>query len=395
MDLLEYQAKTLFRQMDIPVLPSQRIDQAQDIKGLKIPYPVVLKSQVKAGGRGKAGGIKFVENTIDAVAAAQAIFNLPIVNEYPQVLLAEAKYDADQELYLAVVLDMISRRPLLLGSRQGGVDLETTLSEVQQVIVDQAFSPFYARKLMVKMGLQDHLILAVSEIVEKMYRLFIEKDLDLVEINPLGISPKGEVMALDGKVIVNNMALKRHRDLIELMTNSLTSQPSQPMKNGSFLPVSALKNARNEISPTIDFVELQGNIGVLCNGAALSLSTLDLIIQAQGKPANFVNLSGEDYFELTDSGRERLYQGLDRVSQSTKVKVILINLVTHQNASHTLMSEILSYLKRKTYQQSFPSVVLRLALYPSEINQQQLVDLPIEIYQSLDDAVKQAVNLAK
>ena len=141
MDLLEYQAKTLFRQMDIPVLPSQRIDRAQDIKGLKIPYPVVLKSQVRAGGRGKAGGIKFVENTIDAVAAAQAIFNLPIVNEYPQVLLAEAKYDADQELYLAVVLDPMSRRPLLLGSRQGGVNLEATLSEVKQVIVNQAFSP--------------------------------------------------------------------------------------------------------------------------------------------------------------------------------------------------------------------------------------------------------------
>ena len=90
MDLLEYQAKSLFRQMAIPILPSQRIDNLADLKGLKIPYPVVLKSQVRAGGRGRAGGIKFVENTIDAVAAAQTIFNLPIEDEYPQVLLAEA-----------------------------------------------------------------------------------------------------------------------------------------------------------------------------------------------------------------------------------------------------------------------------------------------------------------
>lgn len=392
MDLLEYQAKTLFRQMNIPVLPSQRIDQAQDIKGLKIPYPVVLKSQVRAGGRGKAGGIKFVENTIDAVAAAQAIFNLPIVNEYPQVLLAEAKYDADQELYLAVVLDAVSRRPLLLGSRQGGVDLETTLSEVQQVVVDQEFSPFYARKLMVQMGLQDRLILAVSEIVEKMYRLFSEKDLDLVEINPLGISPTGEVMALDGKVIANNVALQRHPDLVELMTSS---SPPQQLKNGSILPCTALNNAKQETSPTLDFVELKGNIGVLCNGAALTLATLDLIIQAQGKPANFVNLSGEDYFELTDNSRERLYQGLDRVSQSSDVKVILINLVTHQNASHILISEIISYLKQKNFQKSFKSVILRLAFTPLEMDKQQLENLPIEYFKDLDYAIQKTVNLAK
>jgi succinyl-CoA synthetase beta subunit len=112
MDLLEYQAKSLFRQMAIPILPSQRIDNLADLKGLKIPYPVVLKSQVRAGGRGRAGGIKFVENTIDAVAAAQTIFNLPIEDEYPQVLLAEAKYNADQELYLAVLLDPVARRPV-------------------------------------------------------------------------------------------------------------------------------------------------------------------------------------------------------------------------------------------------------------------------------------------
>ncbi|MBD0393360.1 MAG: acetate--CoA ligase family protein, partial [Microcoleus sp. C1-bin4] len=216
MDLLEYQAKSLFRQMAIPILPSQRIDNLADLKGLKIPYPVVLKSQVRAGGRGRAGGIKFVENTIDAVAAAQTIFNLPIEDEYPQVLLAEAKYNADQELYLAVLLDPVARRPVLLGSRQGGMDVEGSIEQMQQVAVDQEFSPFYARRLTLKMGLQGDLIQSVSTIVEKMYRLFVEKDLDLVEINPLGISPRGEVMALDGKVTANDDALGRHPDLAAL-----------------------------------------------------------------------------------------------------------------------------------------------------------------------------------
>ena len=116
MDLLEYQAKEWFREIGIPVLPSQRIDRPRDLKGLKIPYPVVLKSQVRTGGRGKAGGVKIVTNTIDAIAAAQTIFNLPILGEFPEVLLAEAKYNSDREFYLAIVIDAVARRPLLLGA---------------------------------------------------------------------------------------------------------------------------------------------------------------------------------------------------------------------------------------------------------------------------------------
>jgi succinyl-CoA synthetase beta subunit len=113
----------------------------------------------------------------------------------PEVLLAETKYDADREFYLAVVLDAAARRPLLLGSFQGGIDVESAPELLQQVVVEQEFSPFYARRLSLKMGLQGTLIQSVSSIVEKMYQLFVQKDLDLVEINPLGVSSTGE---LDG-----------------------------------------------------------------------------------------------------------------------------------------------------------------------------------------------------
>jgi succinyl-CoA synthetase beta subunit len=219
MDLLEYHAKHLFREIGIPVLPSQTIDRPSDLKTLKIPYPVVLKSQVPKGSRGKVGGIRFVENTIDAIAAAQIIFHLPIMGQYPQVLLAESRYNAEREFYLAVALDYILRRPVLLGSPQGGIDSAAVRAKMQQVIVDGEFSPFYARRLAVKMGLEGKLILSVSAIVEAMYKLFIQKDLDMVEINPLGVSPQGEVMALDGKVIVNDAALGRHPDLALLASN--------------------------------------------------------------------------------------------------------------------------------------------------------------------------------
>ncbi|HEY9835530.1 MAG TPA: succinate--CoA ligase subunit beta, partial [Vampirovibrionales bacterium] len=318
MDLLEYQAKELFREMGIPVLPSQRIDHPKDLKGLKIPYPVVLKSQVRAGGRGRAGGIKFVANTIDAVAAAQNIFHLPINTEYPEVLLAEAKYDTDREFYLAVVLDRAARRPLLLGSSQGGTSTELAMEQMQQVVVDEGFSPFYARRLTLKMGCTGPLIEAVSDIVEKMYLLFVERDLDLVEINPLGISPGGEVMALDGKVTVNDEALGRHPSLLQLLPKT---QPDEGLVAGSDSPVMV-------VPPELKFVELDGNIGLLCNGAGLTMATLDLVYAAGGKPANFVNIGGECRWDLTPELLcDRIKLGLALVSQKKNVKVVLVNLL--------------------------------------------------------------------
>ena len=123
MDLLEYQAKELFEEVGLPVLPSQKISDPQDLKELKIPYPVVLKSQVRAGERKQAGGIRFASNTIDAVAAARSILHCSIQGEYPTIVLTEAQYERDREFYLAVVLDRNARRPVLLGSTQGVITI--------------------------------------------------------------------------------------------------------------------------------------------------------------------------------------------------------------------------------------------------------------------------------
>lgn len=392
MDLLEYQAKALFRDKDIPVLPSQRIDRAQDLKGLRIPYPVVLKSQVRSGGRGKAGGVRFVENTIDAVAAAQSIFNLPIRDEYPQVLLAEAKYNADRELYLAITLDPISRRPVMLGSSQGGVAVEEATSEVHQVVVDREFSSFYARHLSVKMGLQKELILVVSGIIEKMYSLFVEKDLDLIEINPLGISPTGEVMALDGKVIVNDNAFGRHPDLAALIQNHHNPAKATLTDVYSFPFPCQFDRV---LLPQLKMVELEGNIGILSNGADMTMTTVDLIVQGKGKPANFLDLEAEDYTELTDEWSDRLYQGLELVSQSKQVKVVLVNLLSHFVVSQKTVSEIANYLQRKANIGYLPQFVLRLADNPSGDLLDPLTQFPVQIAESLDEAVKLAVSLAK
>ncbi len=403
MDLLEYQAKALFRQKGIPVLQSQTIDYPKDIKRLKIPYPVVLKSQVKAGGRGRAGGIKFVENTIDAVAAAQTIFHLPIQDEYPEVLLAEAKYDTNQELYLAVFLDPIASRPVLLGSQQGGNNIEVTMENMQQVVVEGEFSLFYARRLMVKMGLRGELIQSVSNIVEKMYQLFVEKDLDLVEINPLGISSTYEVMALDGKVSVNDSALGRHPDLIALVNHK--SQPEEQQQHTlwqeptyqGIIPEFNFNGAGKKETPSLqqELASLKGNIGIICNGEGLTMATLDLVIQGKGKPANFLNLRLNDHREMPNTLSDRLIHSLDLVTEDKKVTVVLINIIGTIQPAEELAGAIAEYLQKLSPSNRQIEFVLRLMGSNLEIAKEQLKGLSVEIVQNLDEAVSKAVSLAK
>lgn len=393
MDLLEYQAKDLFREMGIPVLPAQRIDHPKEIKSLTIPFPVVLKSQVYVGGRGRVGGIRVVENTIDAIAAAQTIFNLPIMGEYPKALLAEAKFDAGQEFYLAIVLNRSIRRPVLLGSKQGGIDVQAAIDQMQHVVVEQEFSPYYARRLALKMGLTGNLMNAVSAIVEKMYHLFILKDLDLVEINPLGVNAAGKVMALDGKISVNDDALGRHPDMEALMATAGSNQSVY----ASNVPV---------------VMEPDGQIGILCNGAGLTMATMDLVCQTGGKPACYLNIGGKTPWDLSpESLRDRLERGLDQMIQMKQVRVLLVNLVSGLLHCDEAAEVIAAYLSRRvreprgvseirpdtliTHTVRIPQMVVRLVGKNRDQAKDRLTKTQVFFVDSLDDAAAQAVALVK
>lgn len=379
MDLLEYQAKELFAERDIPVLPSQKIHRAQDLKGLKIPYPVVLKSQVRRGGRGRAGGIRFVETTIDAIAAAQAIFNLPILGEYPEVLLAEAKYDAEQEFYLAVFLDRTLRRPVLLGSCQGGIKVESALKTMQRVVVDQQFSPFYARRLAIRMGLTQQLILSVSSIIEKMYALFLEKDLDAIEINPLAVSATGEIMALDGKITVNDHALSRHEDLITLADEIAHLTGSQ----------STSTTLRD-----LHLIQLEGDIGILCNGAGLTMATLDGVCQKGGKPAGCLNIGHESNHSWQPTTfKQRLQDGLELINQTRSLKVILINLLCHIPCCQEMSEIITTFVQQRS--SPAPHVVVRLAGTQHTQARDTLLSMGVVAVDRMDEAIHQAIALTQ
>jgi succinyl-CoA synthetase beta subunit len=338
MDLLEYQAKQLFSQVEIPVLPSQSISEPAQLKNLLIPYPIVLKSQVRAGGRGKAGGVRFVENTIDAIAAAQAIFNLPIENEYPDIVLAEAKYNAEDEFFLAVMFDYQLKRPILLGSHRGGIDIESLLENMQTCVIEEEFSPFYARRLATKMGLEGNLIDSVSKIIEKMYDLFWEKDLEIIEINPLGISFDGDVMALDGKIRVNDYALTRHPDLLELIhrhhhweTHNSAPQELSPESTeySSFVQSSLFS------------LDSQGNIALLTNSVDLAIVTGNLILERKSK-----NKLGACFivdFETEDLFKKQLKDILNQIYNLSNIDTIFVNILGSNTLNNYLLDVIANY----------------------------------------------------
>ena len=365
MDLLEYQAKELFREVGIPVLPSQRIDRPTDLKALRIPYPVVLKSQVSVGNRGKAGGIRFVENTIDAIAAARTIFNLPISGEYPQVLLAEAKYNTSREFYLAIVIDRLACRPVLLGSSDGGMNINTILDRIEQVVVDEEFSSFYARRLALKMGLQGDLMLAVSEIIEKMYGLMQAQDLDLVEINPVGVDLNGAVMALDGKISVNRHAVARHQNLQQ------------------WRAVDHVRNRLRMLSPLFTDV---GNISILCSGNGLALAMLDGIAQGGGCVSQCIVVDPACSEEMQLALDRLGIYNRDRGDENT-INVLLVNLVGSEIDG---FQQLIQYLPRA---QNF--IVIWRVLEPDRDRLAGLLPLSVKLVTNFDRAIAQTLSISK
>ncbi|TAD79521.1 MAG: succinate--CoA ligase subunit beta [Oscillatoriales cyanobacterium] len=428
MDLLEYQAKALFAAMGIPVLPSQPIASLQELRELKVPYPIALKSQVRAGGRGRAGGIRFANNTIDAVAAAQAIFSLPIQGECPALLLAEAKYNIEQELYLAVTLDDNARRPVLLGSTQGGMDGNLSVGTVHQVLVDGEFSPFYARRLVLKMGLRGHLVPSVSEIVQRMHALFVQNDLDLVEINPLGVDRSGELMALDGKVTVNDSALGRHPELQQLLADAIapprlklvwldaamTGGPSGTnVSNAALSSLGPSGSGSSGSGPSSSGPSKKPTppaIAIACNGTGLTLAALDLVCRAGGTVLGFVDIGWTAGGGRTEGLTDCLEAALEALTVTDRVRVVLLDLLGSAIAIDDAVSAIDRQARRRGWwrkdkaidplaqpvptplrpdeRNRGPAIVLRVLGSPSEATQAILDQSPISLADSLEAAAK-------
>ena len=300
MKLFEYRGKELFDKYGIAVPNGRLVKDEKDFSGLNFPF--VLKAQVPIGGRGKAGGIKSAENLKEAKDNFSQIMGMDIKGYTVKKVLAEEKVGIKKELYLSITLDRSKRMPLIIASASGGMDIESVPDDkifkewVNPLIGIQSF---HIRGIVSKLGLEKEEGKEVAKVISKIYKLFREYDCELVEINPLIIKKDGGVMALDSKVNINDDAMYRHTD-IEPEVVELTPLEKDAKEKG------------------IAFIQLDGNIGVIANGAGLTMATLDALTHYNGKGGVFLDLGGTD-------DPEKVKQAFELMKKA-KPKVIFLNL---------------------------------------------------------------------
>jgi succinyl-CoA synthetase beta subunit len=310
MDLLEYQGKQLFARHGVPVpdgKPAASVDEALAAAD-EIGYPCVVKAQVLIGGRGKAGGIKVVKDRDEARDAAEAILGMDIRGHTVHEVWVEAASDIAEEYYASIVFDRSAKAPLLLLSTQGGMDIEEVAERdpdaIARLHVDPliGFQGFHGRRLAFEAGVADDVVRPVGALLAKLYDAFVAEEAMLVEVNPLVVLSDRSVKALDAKVTLDGNSLYRHPD------NAALRNP------GAEDPQEQMAKERG-----LTYVKLDGDIGILGNGAGLVMSTLDVVSQAGGAPANFLDAGG-------GSKAEAITQAVEVILSDPKVKAVLFNI---------------------------------------------------------------------
>jgi succinyl-CoA synthetase beta subunit len=310
MDLLEYQGKQLFAKHGVSVpegRPAATVQEAVEAAEA-LGYPCVIKAQVLIGGRGKAGGIKVANSREEAEEHAQSILGMDIRGFTVHELYVEKASEIDEEYYAAIVFDRSAKKPMVMLSRMGGMDVEEVADKDPEAMrmthIDPliGFSDFNARQLLYKSGIAEDVMRPVGAMLAKLYETFIAEDAMLLEVNPLLVTKSREVVALDAKVTVDDNALFRHPDVAEMRDLSAEDPQERMAKERG-----------------LTYVKLDGNVGILGNGAGLVMSTLDVVAQAGGKPANFLDAGG-------GSKAEAITSAVEVILSDEKVKAVLFNI---------------------------------------------------------------------
>ena len=301
MRLLEYQGKELFLQYQIPIPKSYLANSLREAKELssKFEFPLILKSQVAAGGRGKAGAIVKCRTQVDVVSKFPELMNKEIKGELPRSILLEQGVHIEQELYISIFLNRGKRCYSLICSAQGGVEIEGVENKFIVDLPNSGLTLSLARKAASKLNLRGRTSESFENFAMNLSRLVFEKEAELAEINPAVVLEDGSLMALDAKVIIDDNALFRHPELSKYQ--HMSESELQARKSG------------------FSFVELDGNIAIIGNGAGLVMSTLDMVSDQGGKAGCFLDFGGS-------ATAETIYDSLKVISKSKKIKAILINL---------------------------------------------------------------------
>ena len=379
MDLHEHQGKELFRRFGIPVsegrvaeTPAEARAAAEELGG-----QVVVKAQVLTGGRGKAGGIKLADGPDEAEARADEVLGLDIRGHVVRRLWIEKASDIEREYYLSITFDRGAKKPLFMFTKEGGIDIEEVAAERPDALVRLhvdplvGFQPFHARRLLHGAGIDDASeAKQIASIASRLYDAFVRSDAMLCEINPLNDTPAGEVKALDSKFTVDDNALYKHNDIAEMRDLSAAD------------PQEVLAREKG-----VTYVKLEGEVGILGNGAGLVMSTLDVIALAGGKPANFCDLGG-------GGDAQGVVDALEVITSDQQVRSILFNIFGGITRCDVVARGILQALGQMTIEHP---IVVRLDGTNAEEGRRLLSEAsPPNLYTepTMLDAAKRAVELA-
>ncbi len=376
MDLHEYQAKELMRAAGVPIPPGKIARTADEAEAIAKEYgvAVMVKAQVHAGGRGKAGGVKFCKTPADAREKAAAILGMDIKGLTVEKVLVTEAADIASEAYVGIIVDRATKKAVFMVSAAGGIDIEevaaTTPEKILYLPVDPRFGlmSFEALRMGFFLYSDAKLARSAAKIMQQLYTAFIDAGCSLAEINPLVVTPTNELIAVDGKMVIDDNELDRRPDIAALRDES-SEAPSEV-------------DARNA---NLTFIKLDGDVGCIVNGAGLAMATMDLVKFYGGDPANFLDIGGS-------SNPEKVVNALRIITADPNVKCILFNIFGGITRTDDVANGIVTATKQNPLK---VPIVIRLTGTNEEIAMKILTENGFSASSDMDEAVQRAVKLAK
>jgi succinyl-CoA synthetase beta subunit len=371
----EYQAKEIFRAAGIPIPPGEIATTPEQAEKLAAKYggTVVVKAQVHAGGRGKAGGVKLAKSAAEAKQLASKILGMQIKGLTVEKVLVTPTADIATEAYVGIIVDRASKKPVFMVSPAGGIDIEEvaekTPEKLMRIPVDTRYGllPFQAMRMGSFLYADVKQARAAAKIMQQLYAAFMASGASLAEINPLITTPKGEVLALDAKMVIDDNELERHPD-VEALRDESAEEPSE---------VAARK-------ANLTFIKLDGNVGCVVNGAGLAMATMDLVKYYGGEPANFLDIGGS-------SNPEKVVNALRIITSDPSVRAILFNIFGGITRTDDVANGIVTATRENPLK---VPIVIRLTGTNEEIAVKILEQHGFAAMTDMDQAVKKAVELA-
>jgi succinyl-CoA synthetase beta subunit len=376
MNLHEYQAKEILRRFGVAIPPGEVATTPEQAEALAVKFgtAVMVKAQVHAGGRGKAGGVKFCKTPADAKEKATAILGMKIKGLTVEKVLVTVAADIGSEAYVGIIVDRASKKPVFMVSAAGGIDIEEVAAKTPEKIryhpvdVRYGLQTYEAMQLGFFLYSDVKLARAAAKVMQQLYAAFIATGCSLAEINPLVVTPTGEILAVDGKMVVDDNELDRRPD-IEALRDESSEEQSE---------VDARKHS-------LTFIKLEGNVGCVVNGAGLAMATMDLVKYYGGEPANFLDIGGS-------SNPEKVVNALRIITEDTNVKAILFNIFGGITRTDDVANGIVTATKANPLK---VPLVIRLTGTNEELAMKILTENGFSASSDMDEAVRHVVAIVK